>query len=361
MKATSIQKGIFTIIATATLFSCSNNEADTVETDPNETLFTSVLTDVSSKVIVETYGELNEKANTLKTALATFASDPSEVNLNSAQQAWADTRAPWEKSEGFLYGPVDTGGIDPAIDTWPVDVNAMNSILSGTDPITPGVLQSNNEARGFHLIEYLLWGVDSDKTVDQFTARELEYLQAAAADLQNNTQTLYDGWNTGDGNYVSNFIDAGKTGSVYSSQKTALLELVGGLIAIADEVGNGKIADPLNAQGGSPQPQFEESRFSNNSKLDFADNIRSIQNVYLGQFGSFQGNGLSNIVAQENASLDMEIKASITDAINSIEAIPGTFTDAIFNNRTAVSDAQAKVLALKIVLESKLEPLISGL
>ncbi len=361
MKSTSIKKGILTIIASATLFNCSNNEADTDITDPNETLYTSVLTDVSSKVIVETYGELNAKANALIAALATLASDPTEANLENARQAWADTRAPWEKSEGFLYGPVDTEGIDPAIDTWPVDINSMNSILAGSSAITPAVLQANNEARGFHLIEYLLWGVDSDKTVTQITARELEYLQAAATDLQNNTQTLYDGWNSGSGNYVSNFINAGKTGSVYSSQKTALLELVGGLITIADEVGNGKIADPLNEQGGTPQPQFEESRFSNNSKLDFADNIRSIQNVYLGDFGSFQGNGLSNIVTQENTAVDVEIRASITDAINAIEAIPGTFTDAISNNRPAVSNAQTKVLDLKILLESKLEPLISGL
>lgn len=361
MKIIRITSGIFTIIASAALFSCSNNEAEIDETDPNETFYTSVLTDISSKVIVETYGELNEKATSLKTALAALASDPTEANHENAKQSWANTRAPWEKSEGFLYGPVDTGGIDPAIDTWPVDINAMNSILSGTTAITPAVLQSNNEARGFHLIEYLLWGVDSDKSVGQFTARELEYLQAAASDLQNNTQTLFDGWNSGGGNYASNFINAGKAGSVYSSQKTALLELAGGLITIADEVGNGKIADPLNAQGGTPQPQFEESRFSNNSKLDFADNIRSIQNVYLGDYGSFQGNGLTNIVAQKNTTLDTEIKVAITGAIDAIEAIPGTFTDAIFNNRNAVKEAQAKVLALKVILESELVPLISGL
>lgn len=354
------------IAVLALLASCSDNEGtddngQDQDQDLQAAFYTAVLTDVSTNVIVDTYAELNSASAQLKVAVAALQETPTTANLESAREAWVNTRKPWEQSEGFLYGPVDTGGIDPAMDTWPVDVNAMNAILDSGDPITPAVLESNNEARGFHLLEYILWGIDGDKAIEDITTRELEYLVAAAADLHNNTQTLYDGWKADGDNYAANFVEAGESGSVYASRKGALEELVDGIITISDEVANGKIADPLNAEAGSPSPELEESRFSNNSKLDFANNIRSVQNVYLGTYASYNGKGLSDVVVEIDAQLDADIQAQITASIDAIEAIPGTFTDAISNNRDAVEEAQGQVNTLKNLLESKLLPLVSGL
>jgi putative iron-regulated protein len=333
---------------------CSDNNNDPITYDPNSALYTGVLTDLSREVITDTYESLNTNALALKAAADAFTIG-NDAQLATLKSAWQATRAPWEESEGFLYGPVDTDGIDPAMDTWPVDVNAMNNILSGGDPITAATLEANNETRGFHLIEYLVWGINGNKTAADFTAREVELLRAAAEDLQNNTQTLYDGWKIDGGNYGSNFINAGQSGSVYISQKVALEEIVNGLITIADEVATGKIQAPLD-EGAT----VEESRFSNNSKLDFANNMRSIQNVYEGNFGGNENNGLTNIVALTNPALDTEIKTAITTAISAIEAIPGTFTDALTNNEAAVINAQEKVAALQTTLQTKLLPFISN-
>lgn len=89
--------------------------------------------------------------------------------------------------------------------------------------------------------------------------------------------------------------------------------------------------------------------------------MRSIQNVYLGDYDGSSGLGLSEIVAELDSDLDATIKAQITDAINKIEAIPGTFTEAIFDNRTEVEAAQTAVTDLQAALESDLKPLIQGL
>ena len=339
---------------------CSNND-DSEAVDPNTGLYTEVLTDVTADVITTTYNQLNEKAITLKSAVDVLASNPTETNLEAVKIAWSATRAPWEQSEGFLYGPVDTGGIDPAMDTWPVDVSAMNAILESNQAITAQLIAANNEARGFHLIEFLVWGENGDKTASQLTVRELEYLKAAAADLQNNTQVLYDGWKVNGGNFSANFATAGSGSNLYPSQKAALEELVEGLITIADEVGNGKIEDPLNSEGNVPNAQLEESRFSNNSKVDFANNMRSIQNIYLGDYNNVDGKGLTDIVVAANPQLDAEVKSKIAAAISAIENIPGTFTDAIYNNRQAVINAQAKVGELQTLLESTVKPYINGL
>lgn len=345
------------IIACQLFVNCSDNESDTV--DPNATLYTQVLTNTSVDVITKTYQDLYNNSLTLKTACQNLTIGD-ETELQAVKDAWVATRAPWEKSEGFLYGPVDTEGIDPAIDSWPVDVTAIDAIIASGNPITSASLD-NDDARGFHTIEYFVWGLNGDKTASEFTARELEYLNAAATNLSEKTLQLYNGWLQSQGNFASNFINAGQSGSIYSSQKGALEELAEGLVIIADEVANGKIEEPLNGNAGGAKPEAEESRFSNNSKLDFADNIRSIQNIYLGDYNGVDGKGLTDVVQLTNSSLDTQIKTKISEAISAIEAIPGTFTDAIVNNRTAVENAQNKVSELQTILESQLQPFISNL
>ena len=353
-----MKKNIFILGLASMLFvNCSDNESDPVVAD--NTINQEILTNTSLNVITATYKELYDNSVLLTTACQNL-SIGNEAELTTVKNVWASTRAPWEKSEGFLYGPVDTEGIDPAIDSWPVDVNAINNILNSSQAITSSLLD-NDDARGFHTIEYFVWGLNGDKTASQLIARELEYLVAASQNLQSKTLQLYNGWLQSQGNFANNFISAGQSGSIYTSQKNALLELVEGIIIISDEVATGKIETPLNGDNGNASPQDEESRFSNNSKLDFANNIRSIQNIYLGDYGTTQGKGLTDLVASKNATLDATIKAKISDAITAIEAIPGTFTDAIFNNRTAVQNAQQKVAELKVTLESQLQPLISNL
>ena len=349
----------FLFLATTTLVSCSDNAAE--ETNANAPLYKQVLTDASVGVITETYKDMNDNAAILVTAVSNLTIGD-EAELTIVKNAWMATREPWEKSEGFLYGPVDTEGIDPAIDSWPVNVNDINNILNSGNAITSNLLENNNEARGFHTIVYFVWGIDGNKTAAELTVREIEFLVAATQNLKSKTQQLYNGWVSSQGNFANNFITAGQSGNLfYTSQKTALLELVDGIITIADEVANGKIETPLNGNAGSAMPAAEESRFSNNSKLDFANNIRSIQNIYLGDYNGADGKGLTDVVALSNVTLDTNIKAKITAAIAAIEDIPGTFTTAISNNRAAVQNAQVKVSELQLLLDSSLKPLISSL
>ena len=349
-------KPLFVVaVATISLTSCRDTE-DPVT--PNTT-HKEVIANLTNNVVITTYQDLNTKATNLKSKISALTIG-NDAALAAAKQAWIETRSPWEKSEGFLYGPVDTEGIDPAMDTWPVDVTAMNAILNSSQAITPALIASNPEARGFHLIEFLLWGENGDKTASQFTARQLEYLNAAATDLQNNTNALYTGWIASGGNFAQYFINPTSTSPKYKSEKEVLVEITDGIFTICDEVGNGKIEDPLNGNNGSAAPEKEESRFSNNSKQDFADNIRSVKNMYLGGYNA-TGKGLSDVVKAKNATLDTEMKTKIDAAISAIEAIPGTFSTAIISNRPAVENAQAKVQDLMTTVQTKVKPLVNGL
>lgn len=352
---------LMSIVLGAAVVSCSDDDTPAVE---QQTTYKENITNIANNVIVETYSNLANKANDLFTEAKDFSNNTDASNLDEVKQAWRSTRSPWEQSEGFLFGPVDTQGIDPAIDSWPVNVVDMDALLADTQnfpTISEAVVdQQTNEAKGFHLIEYLLWGIDGNKQLGDFTTRELEYLVAACENLKNKTATLKDAWVSTSGNYVANFINAGTSG-IYVSEKAALEDLVTGMITIADEVANGKIEVPLNGEnGGGVDPTQEESRFSHNSKLDFANNVRSISNTYNGKFLT-DGKGLSEVVASKKTSLDTQFKAEIVAAIQAIEAISGTFSDAIVNNRSAVENAQVKVRTVQETLESKIKPLISGL
>lgn len=340
---------------TLLLAACDSTEPPIV----NETDYSPVLNNVGTNVIVATYADLAVKADALHTAIMTLSADPTALNLESARTAWSAARSPWEQSEGFLFGPVDQEGLDPALDSWPVNVTDLENVLGSADAITESFLAlQEGTLKGFHTIEFLLWGESSNKTVDEFTEREFEYLVAASGTLHNDAESLFTLWDPADGNYISNLLTAGNGSAIYVSQKSALEELTNALIIIADEVANGKINDPLVQE----DVTLEESRFSNNSKQDFADNMRSILNIYTGTFnGAGTGEGLDDIISAEDPDLHAHILEDIEAAITAIESIPGTFTTAIFDHPAEVTAAQDAVRHVQEILEEEVLPLISNL
>jgi len=321
--------------------------------------YTDILNNTGENVILKTYEDLANKAQALFTATQALENNPTSANLEGAKAAWVAARSPWEQSEGFLFGPVDQEGLDPSLDSWPVNVIDLNNVLASSNALTVAFLaQQEGTLKGFHTIEFLLWGENSNKQVSDFTTREYEYLAAAAGALNADAQELYNLWKPDGGNFISNILNAGNGSQVYVSQKSALEEITNALIIIADEVGNGKINDPFVQQ----DLTLEESRFSANSKADFADNMRSIKNIYTGRFGSFgNGKSLSEIISEKNSAVHAEVSQKIDAAISAIENIPGTFSDAVFNNPSSVQTAQTAVRDLQTVLEEDVLPIISNL
>ena len=319
-----------------------------------------ILENIGTNVILATYAELDAQTLALVAALEQLESDPTAPNLEKARQAWRDARVPWEQSEGFLFGPVDQQGIDPSIDSWPVNQPDLEAVLASPNALTKAYIDGlDGTLKGFHTIEYLIFGLNGEKDIQSFNMREFEYLSACAKSLEGATRKLYNAWKPDQQNFVANVINAGQSGftSVYPSQKAALEEIVNGLVVIADEVANGKINDPLSQQN----INLEESRFSINSKRDFADNIRSIKNAYEGSYKNISGLGIKDVIASKNGNVDTKVRQQMDAAIEAIEQIEGTFTTAIFVARPSVENAQQKVRNLQLTLESEVLPIISNL
>lgn len=316
-----------------------------------------VLEDVGTDVILATYTDLDTEAGGLVAAVTAFNADPTDLKLSNARLAWISTRRPWEQSEAFLFGPVDTKGIDPGIDSWPVNKADLDAVLASSATLTKDYIDGlEGTLKGFHTIEYLLFGSGTLKTASQITPREREYLIAVTQSFKGATNELRASWDPAGENFVGQLINAGASGSIYTSQGSALQELVNGMAAICDEVANGKIADPYNQQDRS----LEESQFSDNSNADFQDNIRSVRNMYRGSYEGPTGKGIGAIVAARNPALHTRVQNEIDAAITAIGAMQPTFGRAIFDDKPKVEAAMAAVNTLKATLEGEVLSTVTG-
>lgn len=294
-----------------------------------------------------------------------------ETRLTDARAVWVAMRDPWERSEAFLFGPVADRGIDPRLDSWPVNETDLNNVLQQSDPgdFTPGFIDGlDNNVRGYHTVEFLLWndggGTGQDTVSDVVTALtdqpdRVAYLQAVTDDVVETTTELHDAWRSDGENFARTLSSAGAADNTrFQSQSAGLEEVIQGIIIIADEVGAGKLSDPFNQE----DQLIVESKFSFNSREDFMDNIRGIQSVYLGDFGGNDGVGVTDFVqAVGSAALDTDIRTQIQAAIDRIEAIDQPFRDSIVGTETQKQEVRNSidaVLELRDIFEQEVLPLL---
>lgn len=121
-------------------------------------------------VVLPTYKSLAEQNTALYNAIEAFQKSPGDASFEAACDAWLTAREPWEKSEGFLFGPVDSEGLDPNMDSWPLDQDMIVNILeSGNfDELEWDNIEDSEDAqnvRGFHTLEYLLFKNGEPRTI----------------------------------------------------------------------------------------------------------------------------------------------------------------------------------------------------
>jgi predicted lipoprotein len=385
------------------LAGCGGDSADVIYngdggTDPTpETGFdaSNIVDDVASDVIVATYtGMAQATGDLVDTVLVLTNGNLTRANLRAAQDAWYEARKYWEASEGFLWGPIDTQGLDPKLDDWPVNKIDLDAILAdrSLDLRNQTVIeQLDTTVKGFHTIEYLLFndGSGNEDTSGCGTAqsgstacldnvlaaladeRRAAYLEGITVNVDNVANATLQAWQPSGGNFIAVVVGAGKGSSVYTSQRAILEEFVQGAINIADEVGAGKLGDPFAAG----DPLTVESKFSGNSLIDFQYNVRSIRNVYCGRLSTGTESavnacvasanaGLAELVSEEDAALHTEMLTAIDDAVAAIADVPAPYESAVVAARTdpavaaSIQDAIDAVLALSELLTSEILPLL---
>ncbi|MCB1341729.1 MAG: peptidase [Pseudooceanicola sp.] len=309
------------------------------------------------------YGDSLATAKALQDALKALAETPSPEALQAAKTAWLHARVPYQQTEVFRFGNPIVDDWEGRVNAWPLDEGlidyvdisyggatdeneyaALNVIanpafkLSGADvdasTITPALIAEtlneadaveSNVARGYHAIEFLLWGQDLNGTApgagnrpwtdyaqgDACTNgncdRRAAYLLAAGALLVGDLEEIAAAW--------------GKDGA---ARAAVMADADAGINAMLTGMGSlsyGELAGERMKLGVLlNDPEEEQDCFSDNTHNSHFYDGMGIRNVYTGQYVRIDGSlvsgpSLSDLVAEKDAAVDSGLSASLNDTM----------------------------------------------
>lgn len=335
-----------------------------------------IVQNIASNVILKTYEDMAFKTSLLATAIEKFSSNPNQENLDAAKQAWKDARAPWECSEAFLFGPVDSLGIDPQLDTWPLNRLDLEAVMISNKNITTDLVRNlGTNLQGYHTVEYLLFGTgigSNNKPLSDFNERHVQYLVSTSQLLAEYSGQLAKAWSTqynpedpNSPGYASIIGNPSIQNPIYTSERAVLEEYIQGMMAILDEVGNGKIADPFGSDINHANVELVESPYSWNSLSDFTNNIRSVYNIYTGSYGIHKGLGIKDYIKTKNVALAQRVEFEILKSMQLIQKISGPdqkmpFRTAILDHegRNRIQTAIDQIAKTRTLIEESVLPLL---
>ena len=336
----------------ATNFSSCNKNDETTDEANNE-MKEAIIKQYLNHTVYPTYAKLAEKTDALVENLETLKDNMTQVNVDAATVTFLEARHWWELSEAFLFGAASDFGIDPHIDSWPLDEDAFNRLMTSPNMIaqlatdedgTVAGEQLGNALLGFHGIEYILFRNGNPRNVADLNNDMMVYAVAVSRDLRNRCFQLEVSWNENapqshkslmdelelnttvngsDNTYGTNMIQSGQAGSTYASLTNALEAIADGCIDIADEVGTSKIGKCHTGE----DMTYVESPYSQKSIIDFYDNITSIKNAYMGGMEGQRDETLSlhTYIKDNNAELDAKALNAIGNALTKIQAMKAPF------------------------------------
>lgn len=330
---------------------CSDDTpANTSESSEKDTTFKAIAEQYVNNTVIATYKNLADNTARLVEDLNTMKTARTQEAVNQACETFLQAREEWEKSEAFLFGAAGDFGIDPHIDSWPLDEKAFQQLMSSDELITAMSGEDgdvvagerfNNSLLGFHGIEYILFRDGNPRAVGDIQEKEYVYAYAVAGDLRNRCWELELSW-AGEGNveperftkvaeelelnytvaggslsYGENMIQAGVAGSTYASMTAAMEAIIDGCKTIADEVGTQKIGKPHSGE----DIAYIESPYSHMSITDFYHNIVSIENAYMGGIEGKrdESKSLHAYIKSINAELDTRVSNAISNAETKIK------------------------------------------
>lgn len=350
--------------------SCGGSNNDEKE-EADKALKTAIVDQYLNHTIFPTYTNLANATDDLVAQLKALKENPTQDKLDKACEIFLNARAWWEKSEAFLFGAASDFGIDPHIDSWPLDEtafmtlmnnHAMLELLDAEDGDVVAGEQLGNALLGFHGIEYILFENGAEKKVNSLTDDELIYAVAVSGDLRNRCVQLEVSWkgssaskehqdlmeelefnttvNSSSNSYGDNMRKSGEAGSTYVTFTEALAAIIDGCIDISDEVGTSKIGKPHTGE----DIHYVESPYSYNSITDFHNNIISVKNAYMGgnEGERNESNSVHNYMTTIDQKIDSEVLSAIENALAKINNMAAPFVNNI-NDPTAGEAMEACV------------------
>jgi putative iron-regulated protein len=331
-----------------------------------------------AEIVYASYSDALAAAEELDQAIDTFAVAPSAAGFTAAQTAWRDSRPPYLQTEVYRFydGPIDNpeDGPEGLLNAWPLDEQWIDNVVGGADEgmindpeieITAASIEGRNEAggeknisTGYHAIEFLLWGQDTDPNgpgdrpyTDYVTGeggtslnqdRRALYLTTTSNLLLGHLETLTEAWSPDStSNYRASF--------VADEPASALGKILSGMIILSGfETGQERLQAALEEKN----QEEEHSCFSDNTHVDMIEDVRGVQNVWLGSYAPLSGPdvsgvGVRDVIAAGDSALAQQITDQIEESLALAEALVPPFDQEIsIDNPEGNARVDALVLAL---------------
>ena len=315
------------------------------------------------------YSDSLVTARALQDAINALVAAPSVETLDAARTAWIASRVPYQQTEVFRFGNPIVDDWEGKVNAWPLDEGLMDYVdasyggptdenefaalnvianptfsIAGMDvdatEITPDLIGDvlneadgieTNVARGYHAIEFLLWGQDlngtdagaGDRPYTDFIQgdgctggncdRRVDYLTAATDLLITDLEFIIDQWDE-DGE--------ARTGLIADPDAGIVAMITGmGSLSYGEQAGQRmRLGLMLN------DPEEEHDCFSDNTHNSHYYDGKGVQNVYLGRYERIDGTvvegpGLSTLVSAVDPTLDSEVRGKLDATMGALTAI----------------------------------------
>jgi putative iron-regulated protein len=306
-------------------------------------------------------------AQSLEKAVDALIANPSEETLKAAKAAWIAARVPYQQTEVYRFGNSAVDDWEGKVNAWPLDEglidyvdpsygtesdeNALytaniianpkikvNGKTLDTTKITTKTLRSLHEAgeieanvaTGYHAIEFLLWGQDTNGTgpgagtrpytdysktecTNGNCDRRAAYLKAATALLVADLKDMVVAW-----------------GPKGKAAKTVEANGKKGLSAILTGMGSlsyGELAGERMKLGLLlHDPEEEHDCFSDNTYASHLNDAIGIKSAYTGEYTRIDGTkmtgaSLSDLVLAKDKALDDEMKGKLDATLAAMNAM----------------------------------------
>lgn len=338
------------------------------------------------------YSDSLMTALALQNAVTALVATPSVETLDAARNAWIAARVPYQQTEVFRFGNPIVDDWEGKVNAWPLDEGLMDYVdasyggptdenefaalnvianptfsIAGMDvdatDITPELIGDvlneadgieTNVARGYHAIEFLLWGQDlngtdagaGDRPYTDFVEgdgctggncdRRVDYLTAATDLLITDLEFIIDQWDEN---------GAARTDLIADPDAGIVAIITGmGSLSYGEQAGQRmRLGLMLN------DPEEEHDCFSDNTHNSHYYDGKGVQNVYLGQYERIDGTvvegpGLTTLVAAVDPALDDEVRGKLDTTMGALTAIVaaaenGMAYDQMLDRRNAEGEA----------------------
>ncbi len=331
--------------------------------------------------VIQTYGDIAlamyedalSGAKDLQTAVDGLLAEPTEDNLQAARRAWIDARPAYQQTEGYRFGNAVVDDWEGRVNAWPLDEGLIdyvdqgfygeetdenplytaNVIASPSLRIGPDVIDASaitkeliaetlheaqgveaNVATGYHAVEFLLWGQDTNGTeagagarpaTDYDTAnctggncdRRRDYLKAATDLLVDDLEEMVGNWQEG---------GAARQDLAGKGEDGALATILTGLGSLS----YGELAGERMKLGVLlHDPEEEHDCFSDNTHNSHYYNQVGMMAIWTGSYrradgSAVEGPGIAQLVAAKSADASKRVDAAMDETLARMEVMKST-------------------------------------